>query len=272
MINDMSAMKTGTSGWTPAIVAANKTIPHGGWVVAWSYGVVGDHSGLAIYSGIDADAFTDQLNPNYAVKELKLQLAAPFFRAPDPSCAPTCKPPGTSGGKPFAACSFAKPVPRGWVHRRVPIMLQTSVAAGITGKVLTRGGKALASASANNSGLLTLRVPTKRLRSNRTARLRAAVYLNGQQACSKAFRLKVDNVRPGLLSLATSRRAGRDLVTLRVSERSTVVMYGHGASLTHRVLPGRRLITLRLPANLVDATMILIDRAGNRLVRHLRWG
>jgi hypothetical protein len=195
MINDMNAMKTGTPGWTPALVAANKNIPQGGWAVAWAYGVVSNHTGLTIYSGVDADGFDDSFKPNYAVKELKLQLAARFRRTPDTSCAPNCKPPGTTGGKSFASCKFAKPVPRGWVHGRVPILLKTSIATGIRGKVLTRSGKALVTARENKRGLIRFRVPTTKLPSHRTARLRAAVYLHGHKACSKRFRLKVDNTR-----------------------------------------------------------------------------
>jgi len=193
MINDMNAMKTGTHGWTPALVAANKNIPQGGWPLAWGYGVVSNHTGMAIYSGIDADAFADKVSPNYAIKELRLQLAAPFHRTPETSCAPNCKPPGTSGGKPFASCSFAKRVPRGWVHGRVSIWLKTSIAAGIRGKVLKRSGKVLASGRENKHGVIRLRVQTKRLPSRRTSRLRAAVYLHGKKACSKNFRLKVKN-------------------------------------------------------------------------------
>jgi hypothetical protein len=195
MINDMNAMKTGTPGWTPALVAANKNIPQGGWAVAWAYGVVSNHTGLTIYSGVDADGFDDSFKPNYAVKELKLQLAARFRRTPDTSCAPNCKPPGTTGGKSFASCKFAKPVPRGWVHGRVPILVKTSIATGIRGKVLTRSGKALVTARENKRGLIRFRVPTTKLPSHRTARLRAAVYLHGHKACSKRFRLKVDNTR-----------------------------------------------------------------------------
>lgn len=195
MINDMNAMKTGTAGWTPALVAANKSIPQGGWPVAWAYGVVSDHSGMTIYSGIDADAFADKLNPNYAVKELRLQLAASFFRTPDTSCAPNCRPPGTTGGKPFVKCKFAKRLPRGWVHGRVSILLKTSVAAGIRGKVLAHSGKSLTSARENKRGLIHFRVPTKRLPSHRIAHLRAVVYVHGQRACTKKFRLKVDNTR-----------------------------------------------------------------------------
>jgi len=193
MINDMNAMKTATPGWTPALVAANKNIPQGGWAVAWAYGVVGNHTGMAIYSGVDADGFATGSKPNYAVKELKLQLAARFRRTPDTSCAPNCKPPGTTGGRPFASCAFAKRVPRGWVHGRVPILLKTSIATGIRGKVLTRSGKALVTAGENKRGLIRLQVPTTRLPSHRIARLRAAVYLHGRKACSKKFSLKVDN-------------------------------------------------------------------------------
>jgi hypothetical protein len=195
LINDMNAMKTGTAGWTPALVAANKSIPQGGWALAWAYGVVSNHTGMTIYSGIDADAFADKLRPNYAIKALKLQLAAPFFRTPDPACAPNCGQPKPPVGKPFVTCKFAKRVPRGWVHGRVPILLRTSVASGITGKVLTRRGKSLASARENKRGLLRFRVQTRRLPSHRIARLRATVYVNHQRACVKRFRLKVDNTR-----------------------------------------------------------------------------
>jgi hypothetical protein len=273
MINDMNAMKTGTPGWTPALEAANQSIPQGGWVVAWSYGVVSDHTGLAIYSGIDADAFADNLSPNYAITELKLQLGAPFLRTPDTSCASSCQPPPTTtGGKPYAACSFAKRVPRGWVHGRVPISLKASIAAGITGKVLTASGKTLASASESTLGVLRFPVQTRRLRSNRSAHLQAVVFVNGQQACARSFRLKVDNVRPRLLLLATSRDAGGDVLTLKISERSTITITGRGVKLHPRALAARRLTILRLPTRVARATLVVSDRAGNRLIRRLHWG
>jgi hypothetical protein len=271
MINDMNAMKLGTPGWTPALIAANKNIPQGGWVLAWAYGDVGTHTGLAIYSGIDADAFEDKLSPNYATIELKLQLAAPFLRTPDTSCAPSCTPPPTSGSKTFAACSFAKRVPHGWVHGRVPILLKTSVAGGINGKILTKSGKALTSAGENKSGLIRFRVQTKGFRSNRSTALSAAVYVNGQQACSKGFRLKVDNVRPRLLLLRTSRGAGSDLLGLRVSERATVSLAAPGLKWHRKTLAAKRLVMLRIPARVGAATLIVSDRAGNRVVRHVHW-
>ncbi|HJQ48952.1 MAG TPA: hypothetical protein VJ838_00350 [Gaiellaceae bacterium] len=272
MINDMNAMKTGTSGWTPALVAGNKNIPQGGWVVAWSYGVVADHTGLEVYSGIDADAFTSTVSPNYSVKELAIELAAPFKRAPDSSCAPNCQPPPTTGGKPFASCAFGKRLPRGWVHGRFPIFLKTSIAAGITGQITTGSGKALVSGRENAAGQIRLLLRTTRLPSNRSARLRAVVLVNGQQACSKSFRLRVDNVRPKLLTLATTRHGSQDWTSLRVSEKSWVTMAGHGVKWPHpTILSAHRLFILRLPARVHAATMVVRDRANNRLVRHLRW-
>ena len=97
----MNAMKTGTANWVPALAAANANLPQGGWPLAWSYGVIGNHTGMTIYSGLDADAFGHkQLNPNYAIKELALQLKAQFLTTPDPSCAPGCTLPSSGGGPP----------------------------------------------------------------------------------------------------------------------------------------------------------------------------
>ena len=126
-------------------------------------------------------------------------------------------------------------------------------------------------ASENTSGVLPFRVQTKHLRSNRAARLRAVVYVYGHEACSKGLRLKVDNVRPRLLLLRTSRSAGRDAVTLKISERSTVTMTGRGVKWHRLVLAAHRLSVLRLPGGVRAATMIVADRAGNRVVRHLHW-
>src|SRR5690242_19191132 len=105
MINHMNVMRTGTANWAPGLTAANKSIPQGGWVLAWTYGSIRDHTGLLVYSGIDADAFSANLTPNYAVKELALDLAASFSQTPA-SCGPTCQPPPTGGGgTPYAACN-----------------------------------------------------------------------------------------------------------------------------------------------------------------------
>ncbi len=274
-IKDMNAMVSGTKNWFPALIAANAKLRNGGWVLAWSYGVIGDHTGLTIYSGIDADTFRDtQLNPNNAVTELKLQLQAPFQETPNTSCAPECQPPPNSGGGPptHAACSFAKRVPNHWSHRRVPIWLKTSVAAGITGRVLSPKGHILASAKEKRGNLLHFNVPTRRLRTNHVSRLKALVYFNGQQACSKRFRLKVDNTPPRLLSLRTTTLGGIHLASFRASEKSQMRIVGGGPKYAHWVLiASHRLINARLRGNVRRARLILRDRAGNKLVRKLIW-
>jgi hypothetical protein len=269
-INDMNAMTTGTKDWVPALIAANTTIPNGGWPLAWSYGVIGNHTGMTIYSGIDADAFAAKEQPNNAVKELALDLAAPFRSTPDSSCSSNCGLPSSGGSNPFAACSFAKRVPGRWVHGRVTVVLKTSVAAGITGQIVERSGRVVASGTENSGNLVRFAVRTKKLPSNRISRLRALVLYNGKQACSKGFRLKVDNVRPRLLRLATA-RGGVDLLTLRISERSRLKIVGRHVHWHTRLIAARRTMTFHLPASVRRARLILRDRAGNTVVRKLVW-
>lgn len=270
-INHMSAMTTGTKNWVPALVAANAKIPKGGWPLAWSYGVIGNHTGLTIYSGIDADAFGDkQLNPNYAIKEMALQLKAQFRQTPDPSCAPGCTLPSSSGGPPHAACSLTK-LPKHWVHGRVPVWLKTSVAAGITGRVLAPSGRILASGK-EQGDTIHFRVRTRPLRSNHTSRLRALVFVNGQQACSSSFRLKVDNTPPRLPYLATLHFSHLHLARLRVSEVSWLTVVGRHVPHHRRVLiAAHKTINVRLPTSVHQARLTLRDRAGNTVVRKLVW-
>jgi hypothetical protein len=269
-IDDMNAMKPGTQNWLPALVAANQNIPNGGWPLAWSYGVIGDHTGLTIYSGIDADAFANRGdNPNYAVKEVALDLAAPFRSTPDPACAPSCHLPGSSGGRPFAACSFAKRVPGHWVHRRVTIVLKTSVAKGITGRILTSTGHTVARARELRGNRLRFLLRTEKLPSNRISQLQALVLYKGQSACSKPFHLKVDNVPPRLLHLKAT-RSGSDLLSLEVSERSLLKVIG--PSLHWRgMISAQKTIRLHFPASLGSAQLILRDRAGNTVRRRVAW-
>jgi hypothetical protein len=193
MIAHMSAMPTGTNGWVPALGAANKAIPNGGSVIAWSYGNIGNATGLVVYSGVDADSFVANVDPNYAIKELALDLAAPFRLAPAP-CAPLdCKLPPKHSGQTYAACSFAKPVPTHWVHGHVRLVLRTSIAGGITARVLTRTGRVVARGREISGDLVRLAVDTTKLHSNRTSRLRALIFVKGQHGCTKGFRLKVAN-------------------------------------------------------------------------------
>jgi len=271
-INHMDAMTTGTPNWLPALKAANAEIPKGGWPIAWSYGVIGNHTGMTIYSGIDADAFgNDKLNPNNAIVELSLQLKAQFRQTPDPSCAPSCRLPSSSGGSTHAACTFAKHVPTHWVHGRVPIWLKTSVAAGITGRVLSPKGRVLASGNEQKS-LIKFRVPTRRLRTNHVSRLRAVVFVNGQRACTKFFRLRVDNTPPRLLYLRTATSGGVRLLSFRVSEKSQMRIIGGGPKYGRWVLVARhRLINAKLPGSVRVARLVLRDRAGNTIKRKLAW-
>lgn len=271
-INDMNAMTLGTKDWVPALFAANKFIPKGGWPLAWTYGSIGNQTGLAIYSGIDADAFANQqLNPNNAIKELAIQLRAPFREAPNTSCAPGCNPPPQpppSSGTTHATCNFAKRVPRHWVHGRVVVWLKTSTAAGVTARVVTRSGRVIGAGKEGKTSVIRLRLQTRRLPTNRTSRLRAVVSFNGLAACSKSFRLKVDNTRPRILSLAN--RGNR--LFLRVSERSSVSFVGRHVRRRRPVLiAARKNIVVRLPAGVRTARLVLRDRAGNIVVRRLRW-
>lgn len=270
-INHMNAMTKGTQNWVPALVAANSKIPSGGWPLAWSYGVIGNHTGMTIYSGIDADAFGNtNLNPNNAIKELALQLKAQFSSTPDASCAPRCQLPGPSVGPPHAACSVEK-APHRWVHGRVPVVLKTSEAAGITGRVLAPSGRILATGTESDE-LIHFRVNTRPLRTNHASRLQALVYVNGQRACSTTFLLKVDNTPPRLLHLRTSVLGHTHVLYMRVSEKSSMRIAGAGKKYSHWVLiAAHKLIRVTLPGNVRHARLILRDRAGNTVARKLAW-
>ena len=276
-IKDMNAMPSGTKDWVPALLAANKFIPTipntWAWPLAWSYGSIGNQTGLTIYSGIDADAFANQkLNPNNAIKELALQLQASFRTAPNTSCAPGCNPPPQPpppvSGSTHASCHFAKRLPRHWVHGRVVVWMTTSTASGVTARVVNRRGRIIGSGKEGKGDLIRLRLQTRRLRTNRISRLRALVAFDGQVACTKSFRLKVDNTRPRILFLGT--RGNR--VFLRASERSWVTFTGRHVRHRRAVLiAARKTVHLRLPARVRTARLVLRDRARNTVTRRLRW-
>ena len=272
MINDMNAMKTGTKNWGPALKAQNKNIPNGGWPLAWSYGVIGNHTGLAMYSGLDADAINNsQLNPNDEITELLLQLKAPFRTTPDTSCAPNCAPPPQPLPDQPMSCSFAKHVPTHWVHGRVSIGLKCSPAAGVTARVrIGPSGPVLASGT-EQSGLIHLRVQTRLLPTNHISRP-VVVYGTDQQTKSKYFRLKVDNTPPRLLQLKTSATPGGHLVRFRVSEKSRMRIEGGGPRYRHWVSIARqRLISATLSGSVRHVRLMVRDRAGNTVVRKLTW-
>lgn len=269
-LNDMNAMKSGTNNWRPALLAANHGIPAGAWAIAWSYGVIGDHTGMTIYSGLDADAFPTQEKLNNTRKELALDLAAPFRSTPD-SCAPGCKLPSSGPSHVFASCNFAK-VGRHWRHGHVPLVLQTSLAAGITAKIVNQSGQVLAKGNETTGEVVPLVLPTNRLPGNRSSRLRAQVFVNGQKACTNRFQvIKVNTARPRLLLLATS-DGKRNQLTLRVNQTSSMkVVARHVHWRTNRIL-AHKVRQFSLPASVRKARLILRDRAGNTLTRSLVWG
>lgn len=273
-LNDMNAMKSGTSNWRPALRAANHGIPAGAWPVAWSYGVIGDHTGLTIYSGLDADAFPTQETLNNDRRELALDLAAPFSSTPDPSCAPGCHLPNVKPGPPFASCGFAS-VSHHWGHGRLPVVLKTSLASGITVQILNRSGHVLAKRSEQTGDLVPLVIPTKKLPSDGSSRLRAVVFVDGETACTNPFQLvKVNHARPRLLLLATSRAISngtRHLVTLRVSEKSWMKVVAPHVHWRTNPLPANKVKQFSLPGSVRNAKLILHDRAGNTVVRRLVW-
>ena len=280
MINDMNAMKTGTQNWLPGLVAKNKNIPQGGWPLAWSYGVIGNRTGLTIYSGLDADAIDNtQLNPNDEITELALELQAPFSTTPQP-CGPTCAwppagPPNTGGPPPPIKCSFAKHVPTHWVHGRVSIWLKCSPPTGITASVRAKVSAPVIASGVEHNGLIHLRVNTRLLPTNHVSRpVVALVYTSGQQSESesKFFRLKVDNTPPRLVYLRTGSAASGRLVWFRISEKSQLRIVGGGPRYRHWVWVARhRLTKATLPSSIRHARLIFQDRAGNTIARKLAW-
>jgi hypothetical protein len=273
MINDMNAMKpqTASNKWGPALIAQNAKISSPAWPIAWSYGVIGNHTGMTIYSGLDADAIDNtQLNPNDEITELLLELKAPFNTTPDTSCAPGCPaPPLPKPLPPPVKCSFAKPLPNHWVHGRVPIRL-TASPAGVTAVVKTPSGTVLATGSEQN-GQIQLHVQTRRLPTNHVSQV-AGVCTKSQQSVSMFFRLKVDNTPPRLLDLRTSSTQSGRHASFRVSEKVQMRIAGGGPKYKPWIWVARhKLIHATLPASVRHARLILRDRAGNQRVRKLAW-
>lgn len=275
MINDMNAMqpKTAPNNWRPALIAQNAKISAPAWPIAWSYGVVGSHTGMTIYSGLDADAIGNtQLSPNDEISELVLELKAPFSTTPDPSCAPSCQPPPPLPQPPPQPpkCKWAKSVPTHWVHGRASIWLTCSPAAGVVVAVRSTSGKTLASGTETN-GRIRLRINTRLLPTNRVSQV-AVACSKGAQFVSMFFRLKVDNTPPRLLYLRTgSTRSGRHAL-FRVSEKVQMRIVGGGPRFRHWTwVAGRKLVHATLPGRVRHARLILRDRAGNQRIRKLVW-
>ena len=275
MINDMNAMKSTTAKWAPLLLAHNANIPQDSWVLAWNYGAIGNHTGMTIYSGLDADAIgNSELNPNDEITEMLLQLKASFRTTPDGSCAPNCKPPERPTNSVPPHCKLAKPVPTRWVHGRVSISLSCTPAQGITAKVVTKTTTTSApvlATGAEQIGLIPLRVNTRLLRTNHISRP-AAVFTNAVGSGSIYFNLKVDNTPPRLLYLRTRSTGRGHTVSFRLSEKSKMRIAGGGPRYSHWVVvPRHKSFIATLPGSVRHARLILVDRAGNTVTRKLAW-
>lgn len=273
-LNDMNAIKAGTAQWRPALLAANDAIDPAAWPIAWSYGVIGDHTGMTIYSGLDADAFPTNEVMNNDRKELALELAAPFRSTPA-ACSPTCGLGSSPATNPFASCEVLK-LPRHWTHGRLPLVLKTSDAAKISAQILNRSGDVLATGPAAG-GLVPLVLPTANL-PNATNRLRAQVLVHGAPACTNRFQLaKASSGRLRILLLATSRDPivhepdQLDLLTLRASEASSLTIVAPHYQRT-RTIEASKVVRFSVPLKVRKATVTLRDRDGRTVTRSVRWG
>lgn len=270
-LDDMNGMTLKTSNWRPALIAANHGIPGGAWPIAWSYGKIGDHTGMTIYSGLDADAFPTQEKLNNDRQELAIELAAPVRSTPDPSCAPNCTlPPEGPSSPPQASCGLDS-VSHHWGHGRLALMVKTSVASGITAKIVNRSGRVLASGSEQNTDLVPLVISTKKLPSNGSWRLRVLVFVKGVKACTNPFQLvKANNTRPRLMLIASA-KGTRHLITLRVSEKSWMKVLAPHVHWRTNPVPANKVRQFSLSGSVRSAKLILHDRAGNTVVRRLVW-
>ena len=251
-------------------------------ILAWAYGSTGDHTGISIYSGLDADAFTDQVSPNYAIKALATQLEAPFQRSPDSACAPNCGPPpaptgtnpngttsglGSTGSSTFALCTFNRRPPLGWVRGPVTLSLRLSIASGIRGHVISQSGRVLAATTATTPGQLRLPVNTRLLASNRQHSLRVVVFVNAAQACSLPATLKVDNQAPRPLSIRIRAKGGKWQLTVKPSEAVRLSILRNTRTLRTTNVRAGTTAVLNMANNPHGTTLILTDRAGNRTSR-----
>ncbi len=285
LIGHMNVMVPQAAGWSAGLIAANSKIRDPGWVEAWGYGSTADHAGMVIYSGIDADAFTDAASPNYAIKALAIQLAAPFSRTGDASCAPNCSPPptGGSGGSTggggssgsggggggtksptFAQCSFTKAPPKAWLRGTFYLSLTTSVANGITATVKSSTQHVIGTGTSSTSGHVALRIDSHLLPSNKVSTVKADVLVDSAVACSLTAQIRVDNVKPKAFGLKTTKTARGNMLTFRSNEPLRIWLqapHHHQYGTFSRKHSGRT--TLKFPHSVTSGTLRLVDRAGN---------
>jgi hypothetical protein len=278
LVQDMSVMNPGAANWSAALIAANATLPSGGWILAWAYGDTANQTGMTIYSGMDADAFDDQVSPNYAVKELGIQLGAQFSRGGSSGGGGGGGGGGGTGGgtgngngsglgapgsSTFAQCAFAHKPTTSWVRGKVFFFLDLSIATGIHGEVRTTAGKLVASATAGAAdGKLAIPVDTKRLPSNKKSALQVLVYVNAAKACTLSTSLSVDNAAAHLLKkTVTAKSSKRWTITLRANEAVHAFVYRKRKVIRVVILRAGKTTTVTLRSK--PTSVILRDRAGN---------
>jgi hypothetical protein len=239
---------------------------------------------MAIYSGIDADAFNDAVSPNYALKELQIDLAAPFSRTPESGCAPNCSAPTSSGvgaggtglgGSPtaptFAQCALSRPAPKAWVRGKVYLLVTTSVATGVHATVTSSTGRVLGQSVEPSPGHLRIPVDTRLLPSNRRSIVVGDIFVNAARACGVSANLNVDNVKAKVRLLRRRGTQTTNYLTLRANETVRVwIKTRKHRYHTYTARAGKSL-TLRVPHGVRHANVIAVDRAGNRTVAGVSW-
>ena len=283
LIGHMNVLRSSSPDWVPALIAQNASIPSGGWALAWGYGVTADHTGMVVYSGLDADAFHDSVSPNYALKELKIELEATFSRAVDSTCSPNCTPPvvttgggggggagGGGGGGTFAQCKLEQRAPAAWVHGTVSFSIRASVATGLKVRVLGPTGRAVGTARATKPGHQKVAVNTKLLPSNRRSKVSIVVTVGAVKACTLPVFLKVDNTPPRLTASARNLSTGVS-VTFRVSEASSVtVVAGH--TVRRSRAGANKTVTVTVAPGQTSVRVTARDRAGNTVTKRVAVG
>lgn len=284
-VQDMSVITGSPSPWNVSISAKNAALPAGGWILAWAYGDVPNQTGMTVYSGFDADTFSDP-TPSFAqtaVKALANQLGASFNRTPA-SCAPNCSGGGGGGGggtggggggtggggTTFAQCSFAKAPTKSWVHKTVVLSLKLPVATGLRGEIQDAAGKVLASAAATAAnGGLDVPLNTRTLPSNKASALNVVVFANQSKACTLATSLKVDNVAPKVVKKTFKKRGNAWFITVKPSEVVHVLVFSHNKLLKAAPTKGTKPVTIKITGAKTPTAVVLSDRAGNTTFKSL---
>jgi len=157
------------------------------------------------------------------------------------------------------------------VRGNVTLSLRTSVANGIHGTVTTSKNKVVARGTASTGGVLTLKVNTRLLPSNRVSPLKANVFVNAASACSLATSLRVDNAQPRALAVKTTRTTRGNVLRFRASEPLRLQFVTRAHRYAVHTVKRAGSVSLRFPKTVTRGTLVLRDRAGNSARRPIAW-